>query len=305
MGVPRLLVLAPLRLEAMALGPSGNVGPAELAVQRAGMGLARAGVSARRLSAASGPPAAVAVAGLGGALRPDLVPGDVVVADRLVDDQGRQVARFASAPLLVAELRRDGLHARTGTVVSTDHMVTGRERATLAGLGADVVDMESTAVARASWGAPLAVLRAVSDSPGVELLSPAGALGALKGLHSLHRTRRALAYWAAAAGPRQILLAEPRSFCAGVERAIDTVERALVRFGPPIYVRRQIVHNAHVVSRLEVGRRRFCRGTGRSPRRRPRRLLRPRGGQHRQGRGETAPDVHHRCHLPLGEQGPQ
>jgi 4-hydroxy-3-methylbut-2-enyl diphosphate reductase len=235
----------------MALGPSGNVGPAALAIQRAGMGLARAGASARRLSASPRPPTAVVVAGLGGALRPDLVPGDVVVAYRLLDDQGNEVARLPSAPLLVAELVRDGLRARTGTVVSTDHIVTGSQRALLASLGADVVDMESTAVAKAHWGAPLAVLRAVSDSPGIELLSPAGALGAMKGLHSLHRARRALADWAAAVGPRQVLLAEPRSFCAGVERAIETVERALQRYGPPVYVRRQIVHNAHVVSRLE------------------------------------------------------
>jgi 4-hydroxy-3-methylbut-2-enyl diphosphate reductase len=49
-----------------------------------------------------------------------------------------------------------------------------------------------------------------------------------------------------------VLLAGPRSFCAGVERAIEIVERALARFGAPVYVRRQIVHNAHVVADLEV-----------------------------------------------------
>ncbi|MFE4670237.1 4-hydroxy-3-methylbut-2-enyl diphosphate reductase [Streptomyces sp. NPDC056716] len=48
------------------------------------------------------------------------------------------------------------------------------------------------------------------------------------------------------------MLAEPRSFCAGVRRAIDIVEVALERFGPPIYVRNQIVHNEHVVSDLEA-----------------------------------------------------
>jgi len=50
---------------------------------------------------------------------------------------------------------------------------------------------------------------------------------------------------------RRILLAAPRSFCAGVERAIDVVERALQRYGRPVYVRRQIVHNTHVVRDLE------------------------------------------------------
>jgi 4-hydroxy-3-methylbut-2-enyl diphosphate reductase len=48
----------------------------------------------------------------------------------------------------------------------------------------------------------------------------------------------------------QILLASPRGFCAGVDRAIDIVERALELFGAPIYVRHEVVHNRHVVDRL-------------------------------------------------------
>ena len=50
----------------------------------------------------------------------------------------------------------------------------------------------------------------------------------------------------------QIVLAKPRGFCAGVERAIDIVETALERFGPPIYVRHEIVHNQRVVSNLKA-----------------------------------------------------
>jgi 4-hydroxy-3-methylbut-2-enyl diphosphate reductase len=49
-----------------------------------------------------------------------------------------------------------------------------------------------------------------------------------------------------------VLLAAPRSFCAGVDRAIEIVERLLDEHGPPIYVRHQIVHNEHVVRRLEA-----------------------------------------------------
>ena len=49
----------------------------------------------------------------------------------------------------------------------------------------------------------------------------------------------------------RVLLAAPRSFCAGVDRAIEIVERLLAEHGPPIYVRHQIVHNHHVVRRLE------------------------------------------------------
>jgi 4-hydroxy-3-methylbut-2-enyl diphosphate reductase len=52
--------------------------------------------------------------------------------------------------------------------------------------------------------------------------------------------------------PEEILLAEPRGFCAGVDRAIDIVERALDQFGAPIYVRHEIVHNTHVVEHLRT-----------------------------------------------------
>ena len=52
--------------------------------------------------------------------------------------------------------------------------------------------------------------------------------------------------------PREILLAEPRGFCAGVDRAIDIVEQALAKFGSPIYVRHEIVHNTFVVSDLKA-----------------------------------------------------
>jgi 4-hydroxy-3-methylbut-2-enyl diphosphate reductase len=51
---------------------------------------------------------------------------------------------------------------------------------------------------------------------------------------------------------KKILVAAPRGWCAGVERAVDIVERALKLHGPPIYVRKQIVHNLHVVRRLEA-----------------------------------------------------
>lgn len=50
----------------------------------------------------------------------------------------------------------------------------------------------------------------------------------------------------------RVVLAQPRGFCAGVERAIDIVERALIKFGPPIYVRHEIVHNRHVVEDLRA-----------------------------------------------------
>jgi 4-hydroxy-3-methylbut-2-enyl diphosphate reductase len=50
---------------------------------------------------------------------------------------------------------------------------------------------------------------------------------------------------------RRVLLAKPRGYCAGVDRAVQAVETALERYGPPVYVRRQIVHNTYVVGELE------------------------------------------------------
>jgi 4-hydroxy-3-methylbut-2-enyl diphosphate reductase len=54
------------------------------------------------------------------------------------------------------------------------------------------------------------------------------------------------------AAPRRVLLAAPRGYCAGVDRAVDIVEVALETYGTPVYVRKQIVHNLHVVRRLEA-----------------------------------------------------
>ena len=55
----------------------------------------------------------------------------------------------------------------------------------------------------------------------------------------------------APAPAKQVLVAAPRGYCAGVDRAVLTVEKALELYGPPVYVRKQIVHNAHVVRTLE------------------------------------------------------
>jgi 4-hydroxy-3-methylbut-2-enyl diphosphate reductase len=52
--------------------------------------------------------------------------------------------------------------------------------------------------------------------------------------------------------PKRVLLAAPRGYCAGVDRAVQTVERALEQYGEPVYVRKQIVHNSHVVAGLEA-----------------------------------------------------
>src|SRR6195952_5554130 len=69
------------------------------------------------------------------------------------------------------------------------------------------------------------------------------------------RRRRAPADVTAAApvtGTKKVLLAAPRGYCAGVDRAVVAVEKALEHYGPPVYVRKQIVHHVHVVSSLEA-----------------------------------------------------
>src|SRR5689334_25227870 len=109
--------------------------------------------------------------------------------------------------------------------------------------------MESAPLAAAAGDRPVAVIRAVSDTPHHPVAGIVS--GGLAALRSLRAAAPVARRWAAACGTRELLLAGPRSFCAGVERAIEIVERALEHFGAPVYVRRQIVHNVHVVRDLE------------------------------------------------------
>jgi 4-hydroxy-3-methylbut-2-en-1-yl diphosphate reductase len=64
---------------------------------------------------------------------------------------------------------------------------------------------------------------------------------------------------------KRVLLAKPRGYCAGVDRAVEAVERTLERHGAPVYVRKQIVHNAHVVRALEARGAIFVEETGEVP----------------------------------------
>jgi 4-hydroxy-3-methylbut-2-enyl diphosphate reductase len=200
----------------------------------------------RELHSVSGP---VVVTGFCGALEPALTGGDVVVATEVRGRSGTTTC--PAAPLLVSALRLAGVSVTAGPIVTTDHLVNGPEREELCATGAIAVDMESANIAALANGHPFAVVRVVVDSPTRGLFRPALLTDGLKALRILHTVAGALDSWSAALGDRQILLAGPRSFCAGVERAIEIVERTLERHGPPVYVRKQIVHNAHVVRRLE------------------------------------------------------
>ena len=241
-----LLVVTALRSEFAAL--AGRVPGARL--ERCGMGAERVRQWVPRATQLE--PDAVLVAGVAGGLDPSLRPGDVVVATEVRGPQGRAVLR-AGAPL-VAELRKLGLRVRSGPVLTRDGLVGGYdEREKLAKTGALAVDMESAEIVRAFAGRsiPVAVVRVIVDTATVPVMRPATLWEGAKALNTLRRIGPVLPRWAELAGPRQVVLAAPRSFCAGVERAIDIVELALQRYPHPVYVRRQIVHNAHVVRDLE------------------------------------------------------
>jgi 4-hydroxy-3-methylbut-2-enyl diphosphate reductase len=232
------VVCAPLHVERAALGRA-------LPVRRTGYGPARSAAAAAALAAEG--PRPVLVAGVAGALDPALRPGDLVVADEVRRDGAAPVV-VRTATALAEALRGLGLRVHVGPIYSADALGGARGPAAA---GALAVDLETAWLAPAAGGGPFAAVRAIVDTPDRPLARPGTPVRGLQALRSLRRAVPALAAWLDATGPREVVLAAPRSFCAGVERAIDTVERALDRHGAPVYVRRQIVHNAHVVRRLE------------------------------------------------------
>ena len=238
-----LLICSPLGIEARAVrrglaGSDGLSGPAT--VLRTGYGTSRAGERAGEISHRTF--GQMVVMGVGAGLTADLSPGDLVVATEVGG------VRCPSAPLLAGELRRAGLRVHLGPVVTVDHLVRKGERAELAASGAILADMESAPLAAAAGGRPVAIVRAVSDTPERPVAGIVS--GGLAALRALRAAAPVVERWAAACAAREVLLAEPRSFCAGVERAIEIVERALEQRGAPVYVRKEIVHNKRVVGDL-------------------------------------------------------
>ena len=203
-----------------------------------------------RASGGGGSGRPVLVAGVAGGVAADVRAGDIVVADEIRGNG--TTAPSHAAPLIAGALRRLGLHVHVGPIATTDHVVdTVAERAAIARHGVLAVDTESALVAASAPSGQAAVVRAVVDTPDEPLRHPGTLIRGPRAFGSLRSAAPAIDAWAAATADREVLLAGPRSFCAGVERAIEVVERALAKFGSPVYVRRQIVHNVHVVAGLE------------------------------------------------------
>jgi 4-hydroxy-3-methylbut-2-en-1-yl diphosphate reductase len=236
-----LLVLAPLRLEARAV--RRGLRESSSRILRTGMGATRASKVVKESQPS--PFSATVVMGTAAGVAEDLRPGDLVVATEVSD--GITTVQLPGADLLAAELRRAGLPARAGKIATVPKLVKAAKRAELATEGYLAADMESTALVGAANGRPAAVIRAVSDGG----FGPGMVTGGVAALRSLRRAAPVAELWAAACAERTVLLAGPRSFCAGVERAIEIVERALELRGAPVYVRKQIVHNTRVVADLE------------------------------------------------------
>jgi 4-hydroxy-3-methylbut-2-enyl diphosphate reductase len=241
---PIMLVLAPLAVEAHAV----RAGAPWARVQRIGMGPNRA----RRAASLTreGPGGAVMIAGFCGGLDPDLEPGDIVLASELRGPTGTTLC--ADPTILAGHLRRGGFNVRVGPVASTQRLVVRERRRALQRTGAIAVDMESAWLAPEARAEPLVTLRVVLDTHRHELHRPLRtAAGAARAYRALRDASALVEEWARALGAREVVLASPRASCAGVVRAVEIVERVLAERGAPVYVRKQIVHNTHVVGDLE------------------------------------------------------
>ena len=183
------MVLAPLAIEAWTMRravPGATVLKTGLGQQN----------STNALSAIDGIGAEIVViAGFCGALDPALEPGELVVACELRGPDGSSLA-LESDPL-VSALQRDGITSRSGVIITADHAVRGDERIALFQAGGTAADMESAWLAPAAQSRPLAVIRAVVDTPARELFHPLATIfGGVRALRALLRTGPALEEWA-------------------------------------------------------------------------------------------------------------
>jgi 4-hydroxy-3-methylbut-2-en-1-yl diphosphate reductase len=180
-----MIVVAALRLEALAVRGT------------------RVGMRARRAM----PPGRLLLAGVGGAVVDGIRPGDLVVADRVLDG-----APLPGAARLAEELRAAGLTVHVGVIAGADKIVTGAARRAFADAGALAVDLESGVLART--GQLVAVVRAIVDTPAHPLVSLGTVPRGITALRSLRRAAPVLSAWVSGPGAssvreRQTAPAEP------------------------------------------------------------------------------------------------
>ena len=210
--------------------------------------------------------------------RPTCAPGDVVCATELRREGARPDRRAGRAR---CSRRRCGGAACACTSARSSRSTTSTTAPERGARSQDdgvlAVDMESAWLADAADGRPLAVVRVVVDSADRDLLRPAHDHGGRpRAAQPAPRGGGARRVGAGASARAPCCSPAPRSFCAGVERAIEIVERALEQHGAPVYVRKQIVHNEHVVADLERRGAVFVDELDEVPDGRDGRLLRPR-----------------------------
>ncbi|MFJ9445199.1 4-hydroxy-3-methylbut-2-enyl diphosphate reductase [Kitasatospora sp. NPDC101235] len=168
-------------------------------------------------------------------LSPDVRPGEVVLADRVYQPGGPVGAQPYG--MLLGALRARGITVHTGAVAAGGEVPAGAQ-APLVTVVEPSGGLPPAALSGSGTDALLCVVTEDGDGASAVRRSVEDAVD------------RVLSDWAALQRPREVSLAAPRSFCAGVDRAIEIVERALDRHGAPVYVRKQIVHNQHVVEGL-------------------------------------------------------
>lgn len=193
-----LTVLAPLRLEALALRRGLRAPGTE--VVRSGMGPARSTRAASAVVAdrcRTGLP--VAVAGVCGGVDPRLRPGDVVVATSVRREDGWE-RELSGAEVLAGAVRTLGLRCATGAILSVERLSRDAGRAAEGQAGVVAVDMESAWLVEPARECPVAVLRVVADAQGRSVYHPRTVVDGSRALRALRRAAPALEEWARAAG---------------------------------------------------------------------------------------------------------
>jgi 4-hydroxy-3-methylbut-2-en-1-yl diphosphate reductase len=241
-----LLVLAPLRIEQLALGTPPNA-----RLLRTGMGRSRARIAAAR--ALADPASAVAVVGLCAAIAPELSAGDIVCASELRSEDGDRVL-LPDNSLLVSSLRGLGLRVFAGPLLSSERILGPAERNEHQGDGLLGVDMESLWLAAAATERPFAVVRVVADAAGRRLADPRMLLAGSRALRNLRRLAPALTAWGDAVSPSDDSFLEIGASGDGTGSATDIVKLVVPERRTSLQMRNKIVDTQHVVAALESRR---------------------------------------------------